>query len=159
MSKTIKALAINSMAEALDRITYAYETRVDTLHTQVLSWGSPDATPDVFLLENTDPIMREIQAAAAAKWALARMIRTRPELLPPAGMKYPVQFTGLLITLGDADTLEHLSSAVADLRYAIKDSAWNMNVIPADVVEFDTKDELGSVDDLGEVSAGPAGDL
>lgn len=157
MSQTITTLTTEALSAALERAEEAYLKYVDDLNLRVLRWGFPDADPEAFLSDDPTPLIRQIQAAAAAKWTLARLILTKPVQLPPSNLASPAGFFNSVVAIGDAVDLEDLSLAVADLRQEILYSSWDMETTPAGVVEPTPEaSELGGLNDLGEVTDGPS---
>ncbi|MFA6132416.1 MAG: hypothetical protein WC869_00215 [Phycisphaerae bacterium] len=157
MSQTTTALATNALSMAFERIESIFENLVDELHSKTLNWGLVDV--DLQTLQTDDPndLIADIRRAATTKWTLSRLIRTRPEALPPERLKYDSLFVSVLIKLGDAVSLDDISNAVADLRTYIRDSSWDFDAPLAveEKKEPNDNDGLGFSSDLGEVSPGP----
>jgi hypothetical protein len=156
MSPTLTSLATNAMSTAFERIESIYENLVEEMHAKLLAWGAVDVDIDNLQSYRPENLVEDVRRAAVTKWTMSRLIRTRPEMLPPQNMSYDGLFVDRLIKLGDAETLDDLANAVADLKYTLEGSSWNFNAVQAAVPVEEPEDALGFSNDLGEVSAGPA---
>jgi hypothetical protein len=157
MSMTTTGLATNAMSIAFERIESIYEDLVEQLHAQVLAWGVVDADVDAVQAASPGNLIEDIRRAAVTKWTLSRLIRTRPEELPPTNLMYTSSFLPTLVTLGDAVSLDDIAMATADLKQTIQGSSWDFQSVAAQkpAGEDTTDDGLGFNTDLGEVVPGP----
>jgi len=157
MSPTTTSLGSTAISTAFDRIESIYEALVDDVNRNLLSWGAVDVNINTVHEADLTMLIGDVRRAAVAKWALSRLIRTRPEELPPANLKYPTSLLPALVELGDALDLDGIAVATSNLQQVIAGSAWDFDAEPAQETPAagSPDDGLGFNTDLGEVVPGP----
>lgn len=155
MSQTLTTLVATTLSLAFERIESIYETLVDQTHAKLLSWGAVDADVEDLRTDITTDLIDDVRRAAGLKLALSRLIRTRPDVMPPTNLKYDTLFITSVIKLGDAVFLDDIATTVEDVLHHIEGSSWDFNAAKATVPVTEPEDALGFSNDLGEVSPGP----
>jgi hypothetical protein len=159
MSTTLTNLAIATLSSALDKLDAVFDTAADELFQSVLDWKTADVDPAALDSELQSNAIHNLRSIAKTKLDLARLIRTRPAVLPPRFVERPTlspMLTDVFVMLGDAETSSEIGDAVAYLMHSLKGTTWDVNGAPTTTQLPEAADDLGSTNDVGEVSPGPA---
>ncbi len=159
MSQTLTNLAVATLAAALDKLEALFEEYADSLNHVLADWRDPSAKPETIDSNRPSDLLRTLGTIALVKITLIKIIRTRPATLPPPFIDKPdsaPMIADALIKLGDAVSVDEHDDAVHLLAHYLKGTTWDIEH-PVETSKTETEvDELGSTNDLGEVTPGPA---